>query len=62
LRSRTAIAHALVVDEARGLPPLAYRQEATALARLRADDVARAARRAFDPTREVIAVITGAGR
>jgi predicted Zn-dependent peptidase len=62
LRSRTAIAHALVVDETRGLPPLAYRREATALARLGAADVARAARRAIDPTREVIAVIAGAGK
>ena len=62
LRSHTAIAHALVVDEARGLPPLAYRQEAIVLARLRPDDVARAARRAFDPAREVIAVVTGAGK
>jgi predicted Zn-dependent peptidase len=60
LRSRAAITHALVLDEARGLPPLAYRGEAARIVRLGPDDVARAARRAFDPKREVIAVVTGA--
>jgi zinc protease len=60
LRSGGAIAHALVVDEARGLPPLAYRREAGSIGRLGPDDVARAARRALDPRREVIAVVSGA--
>jgi zinc protease len=61
LRSRAAIAHALVLDEARGLPPLAYRGEGARIVRLGPEDVARAARRALDPNREVIAVITGPG-
>jgi zinc protease len=61
LRSRTAIVDALVADEARGLPPLAYRRDALAIARVGADDVARAARRALDPRREVIAVVAGTG-
>jgi len=62
LRSGEGIAHALVVDETRGLPPLAYRTYAAAVARVRADDVARAARRALDPRHEVIAVVTGTGK
>jgi zinc protease len=61
LRSRAAIAHALVLDEARGLPLLAYRGEAARIVRLGPEDVARAARRALDPNREVIAVISGPG-
>lgn len=58
LRSEAAIAHALVLDEAHGLPPLAYRRDAGTIGRLGPEDVARAARRALDPRREVIAVVT----
>jgi predicted Zn-dependent peptidase len=62
LRSRTAIADALVRDEARGLPMLSFRRYPAVVARIGADDVARAARRILDPNREVIAVVTGTGK
>jgi zinc protease len=62
LRTRTAVADALVRDEGNGLPMLSYRRTPAALARIGADDVARAARRALDPRREVIAVVTGTGK
>jgi predicted Zn-dependent peptidase len=57
LRGGMAIAHALVSDEAQGLPMLAYRRGAAALASVTAADVARVARAVLDPKREVIAVV-----
>jgi zinc protease len=57
LRTRTAVADALVRDEAAGLPMLAYRQTPAALARVTAADVARAAQAVIDPKRELIAVV-----
>jgi predicted Zn-dependent peptidase len=57
LRGPVAIADALALDEAYGLGLMSYRQIPAALARVTADDVARAARRVLDPKREVIAVV-----
>ncbi len=57
LRGRAAIADALALDEAYGLGLMSYRQVPATLARITADDVARAARRFLDPRREVIAVV-----
>jgi len=57
LRTRMAVADALVRDEGYGLPMLAYRRAPTALARVTPADVARAAQAALDPRREVIAVV-----
>jgi zinc protease len=57
LRTRMAVADALVRDEANGLPILSYRRAAVALARIAPADVARAAQAALDPRREVIAVV-----
>jgi zinc protease len=57
LRSRAAIADALMLDEAFGLPPLTYRAAPDRLSRVTAADVARVARRVFDPQREAIAVV-----
>jgi zinc protease len=57
LRSRAAIADALALDEAFGLPPLTYRGAPERLSRVTAADVARVARRVFDPQREAIAVV-----
>ena len=57
LRTRMAVADALVRDEAYGLPMLAYRRVPAALARVAAADVARAAQPVLDPKREIIAVV-----
>jgi zinc protease len=57
LRTRAAVADALVRDEAAGLPLLAYRQAPAALARVSPADVARAAQAVLDPKRELIAVV-----
>jgi zinc protease len=57
LGGRSAIADALALDEAYGLGVMSYRQVPAMLARITADDVARAARRFLDPKREVIAVV-----
>jgi zinc protease len=57
LRTRMAVADALVRDEASGLPLLSYRGAPAALARITAGDVARAAQAILDPKREVIAVV-----
>jgi zinc protease len=57
LRTRMAVADALVRDEVSGLPMLSYRRAAQAFARVAAADVARAAQAVLDPKREVIAVI-----
>ena len=57
LDGRSAIADALALDEAYGLGVMSYRQVPATLARITADDVARAARRFLDPKREVIAVV-----
>jgi zinc protease len=57
LRTRMAVADALVRDEADGLPILAYRQVPAALAHVAAADVARAAQVVLDPKREIIAVV-----
>jgi zinc protease len=56
LRTRMAVADALVRDEANGLPMLSYRRAAVALARVAPADVARAAQAVLDPRRELIAV------
>jgi predicted Zn-dependent peptidase len=57
LRTRMAVADALVRDEADGLPMLAYRRVPAALARVSVADVARAAQSVLDPKRELIAVV-----
>jgi zinc protease len=57
LRTRMAVADALVRDEAAGLPILAYRRATAALARVAPADVARAAQAVLDPRREVVAVV-----
>jgi predicted Zn-dependent peptidase len=57
LRTRMAVADALVRDEANGLPMLSYRRAAVALARVAPADVTRAAQAVLDPRREVIAVV-----
>jgi zinc protease len=57
LRSKSAIADALALDEAFDLDPLAYREYPGAVARVRPADVARAARRVLDPSHEVITVV-----
>ncbi len=57
LRSRAAIADAVALDEAFGLPPLSYRARPERLARVTAADVVRAAHRILDPQREAIAAI-----
>jgi predicted Zn-dependent peptidase len=57
LRTRMAVADALVRDEADGLPLLTYRQAPATLARVAAADVARAAQTVLDPKREIIAVV-----
>ena len=57
LRTRMAVADALVRDEADGLPMLAYRRVPAALAHVAAADVARAAQAVLDPRREIIAVV-----
>jgi len=57
LRTRMAVADALVHDEGYGLPMLAYRRAPAAFARVTAADVARAAQAVLDPRREVIAVV-----
>jgi predicted Zn-dependent peptidase len=62
LRTRNAVAAVLARDEAYGLPLLGDRGRQVALSRIGADDVGRAARRALDPRREVIAVVGGGGR
>ncbi len=56
LRTRMAVADALVRDEGWGLPMLSYRRASAPLARVTAADVARAAQAALDPRREIIAV------
>jgi zinc protease len=57
LRTRAAVADALVRDEAAGLPLRTYRQAPAGLARVTPADVARAAQAIIDPKREIIAVI-----
>ncbi|HXU05191.1 MAG TPA: insulinase family protein [Polyangia bacterium] len=57
LRGGMAIADALVNDEARGLPMLAYRRNLAALKAVTAADITRVARAVLDPKREVIAVV-----
>ena len=57
LRSRAAVADAVALDEAFGLPPLSYRARPERLARVTAADVVRAAHRFLDPQREAIAAI-----
>jgi zinc protease len=57
LRTRMAVADALVRDEAGGLPMLSYRRMPAALARVATADVARAAQTVLDPKREIIAVV-----
>ena len=57
LRTRMAVADALVRDEGWGLPMLAYRRAPAAFTRVTAADVARAAQAALDPKREIIAVV-----
>ena len=57
LGAEAAIADALATDEAYGLPLMSYRQVPSALARVTATDVSRAARRFIDPKRETIAVV-----
>ena len=57
LRTRMAVADALVRDEADGLPLLSYRRAPAALARVAVADVARAAQAVLDPKREIIAVV-----
>jgi zinc protease len=57
LRTRMAVADALVRDEGWGLPMLTYRRTPAALARVTAADVARAAQAALDPRRQIIAVV-----
>src|SRR6185369_612598 len=49
LRTRIAIADALVRDEASGLPVLSYRRSPAALGRVTPADVARAAQAVLDP-------------
>jgi zinc protease len=61
LGTRAAVADALALDEVRGLPPLAHRRQTSALLRVGAADVTRAVRRALDPKREVVSVVSGAG-
>jgi zinc protease len=57
LRSRAAVADAVALDEAFGLPPLSYRARPERLARVTAPDVVQAAHRVLDPQREAIAAI-----
>jgi zinc protease len=57
LRSPSAIADALALDEAYGFPVMSYRRVPAALAAITAADVNRAARRFLDPQRETIAVV-----
>jgi zinc protease len=57
LRTRIAVADALVRDEGWGLPMLTYRRTSATLARVTAADVARAAQAALDPRRQIIAVV-----
>jgi len=57
LGSRAAIADALALDEAFGLPPLSYRAGPERLSRVGPGDIARVAHRVFDPQREAIAVV-----
>jgi zinc protease len=57
LRSPSAIADALALDEAYGSPVMSYRRVPAALAAITAADVNRAARRFLDPQRETIAVV-----
>jgi predicted Zn-dependent peptidase len=57
LRSASAIADALALDEAYGFPLMSYRRVPAALAAITAADVNRAARRFLDPQRETIAVV-----
>ena len=57
LRGGSAIADALALDEAYGLPLMSYRRLPAALAAITAADVNRAARRFIDPQRETIAVV-----
>jgi predicted Zn-dependent peptidase len=57
LRSPSAIADALALDEAYGFPVMSYRRVPAALAAITAGDVNRAARRFVDPQRETIAVV-----
>jgi predicted Zn-dependent peptidase len=57
LRSRAAVADALALDEAFGLPPLTYRSEPDRLAQVTSADLARVAARVLDPQREAIAVV-----
>ena len=61
LGSRAAVADALARDAAYGRDLYAYRTYPAALARVTADDVARAARRVLDPQREIVAVVRPAG-
>lgn len=57
LRTRMAVADALVRDEGWGLPMLSHRRATAAIARVTPADVARAAQTVLDPKREVIAVV-----
>ena len=57
LGSRAAVAAALAIDAAYGRDLYAYRTYPATLARVTADDVARAAKRVLDPQREVVAVV-----
>ncbi|HEY6475798.1 MAG TPA: pitrilysin family protein, partial [Polyangia bacterium] len=57
LRSPSAIADALALDEAYGFPLMSYRRVPAALAAITAADVNRVARRFLDPQRETIAVV-----
>jgi predicted Zn-dependent peptidase len=57
LRTRMAVADALVRDEGWGLPMLSYRRAPAAIARVTAADVARAAQAVLDSKREIIAVV-----
>jgi zinc protease len=61
LGSRAAVADALARDAAYGRDLYAYRTYPAALARVTADDVARAARRVLDPQHEIVAVVRPAG-
>jgi len=57
LRTRMAVADALVRDEAAGQPMLAYRRAPAALARVTAADVSRVVPAVLDPKREIVAVV-----
>src|SRR5262249_53143020 len=57
LRTRMAVAGALVRDAGGGLPMLSHRRATAAIARVTPADVTREAQTVLDPKREVIAVV-----